>query len=173
MDAFVTRTKVKSAAAAAAPSINHTSKATTEGEEPLAKRVKRDHEPVETKIKPLRPSIRSADEIADSESEGDVSDHDEERSRPTAIESSLPDIKPDEAAIEEYRAFRASQGDKPDNAASRLDNRNWVRGKSSIYVDAFNLALDTVLDQESHLFDGKERVIFDQWKSLNYESQFL
>lgn len=43
----------------------------------------------------------------------------------------------------------------------------------SFYVDAFNLALETVLDEESHLFDEKEMMIFDKWKQLNYEAQYL
>ncbi|KAI0596998.1 VRR-NUC domain-containing protein [Biscogniauxia sp. FL1348] len=94
-------------------------------------------------------------------------------SRRTAIESSLPEIKSDKEALEEYETFRASQGEEPDTAVARLDSRKWVRGKSSLYVDAFNLALDTVLDEESHLFDEKERTIFDQWKGLKYEAQFL
>ncbi|KAL2756801.1 hypothetical protein ACRALDRAFT_1075618 [Sodiomyces alcalophilus JCM 7366] len=50
---------------------------------------------------------------------------------------------------------------------------SWVRGRSSIYVDAFNHALDTVLEDESHLFDAKEHVVFDQWRQLDYESQYL
>ncbi|KAF2970146.1 hypothetical protein GQX73_g3481 [Xylaria multiplex] len=92
---------------------------------------------------------------------------------PTAIESSLPDITLDEKTIEEYQNFRASQGDDAGSASSRLDSQAWVRGKSSLYVDAFNLALDTVLDEETHLFDEKERRIFQEWNSLNYEAQFL
>jgi fanconi-associated nuclease 1 len=94
----------------------------------------------------------------------------------TPIESALPEIKVDEEAIEEYESLKASQVSeeaKDDSAASRLDNRNWVRGKSSIYVDAFNLALDTVLEEESHLFDDKERKVFEQWRSLSYEAQYL
>ncbi|KAI5926751.1 VRR-NUC domain-containing protein [Camillea tinctor] len=94
-------------------------------------------------------------------------------SRRTAIESSLPEVKSDKEALEEYETFRASQGDEPDSAAARLNSRKWVRGKSSLYVDAFNLALDTVLDEESHLFDENERAIFDQWNRLSYEAQFL
>jgi Fanconi-associated nuclease 1 len=49
----------------------------------------------------------------------------------------------------------------------------FVRYKSSIYVDAFNLALDTVLDEESHLFDEKEMDVFRQWRELDYEAQYL
>ncbi|TGJ88003.1 hypothetical protein E0Z10_g756 [Xylaria hypoxylon] len=91
----------------------------------------------------------------------------------TAIESSLPEIRLDKKAIEEYQDFKASQGDDDGSTSSRLDSRAWVRGKSSLYVDAFNLALDAVLDEEAHLFDEKERRVFQEWRSLNYEAQFL
>ena len=111
---------------------------------------------------------------------GDVSldnDMDDRSHRPTAIESSLPAIISDEEAIEQYESFKASQGeagtDEPDSAASRLDSRKWIRGKSSLYVDAFNLALDTVLDEESHLFNARESAVFEKWRALPYESQFL
>lgn len=94
----------------------------------------------------------------------------------TAFESSLPAIATDKEAIEEYEAMRASQlsqEDNRENASSRLDSRKWIRGKSSIYVDAFNLALDTVLEDESHLFDDKEKCVFAQWRELSYEAQYL
>ncbi|OTA96885.1 hypothetical protein M434DRAFT_66677 [Hypoxylon sp. CO27-5] len=94
--------------------------------------------------------------------------------RRTAIESSLPEVKSGKEAFEEYESFKASQGDDDTaSAESRLDSRKWVRGKTSLYVDAFNLALNTVLDEESHLFDEKEMYIFDQWNKLSYEAQFL
>jgi Fanconi-associated nuclease 1 len=93
----------------------------------------------------------------------------------TAFENSLPAVATDKEAIEEYEAMRASQAsqDEADNASSRIDTRQWVRGKSSIYVDAFNLALDTVLEDESHLFDAEERCVFEQWRGLSYEAQYL
>ena len=99
----------------------------------------------------------------------------------TAFESSLPAVATDTQAIEEYETMRASQlSHTPesdlqdtDGAGSRIENRNWVRGKSSIYVDAFNLALETVLEEESHLFDDKEKRVFEEWRGLNYESQYL
>lgn len=49
----------------------------------------------------------------------------------------------------------------------------WGRGKSSIYVDAFNLALETVLAEEAHLFDEAEMEVFRQWRNLAYEAQYL
>lgn len=92
---------------------------------------------------------------------------------PTGIESALPEIRADDEAIEEYEVFRASQGDKPDDVASRFVRREWVRGKSSLYVDAFNLALSTVLADESHLFDACEHAVFESWAGLSYDAQYL
>jgi Fanconi-associated nuclease 1 len=40
-------------------------------------------------------------------------------------------------------------------------------------VDAFNLALETVLDEEAHLFDEAEMEVFRKWRELDYESQYL
>ncbi|KAJ4382710.1 hypothetical protein N0V86_001932 [Didymella sp. IMI 355093] len=91
----------------------------------------------------------------------------------TDLESALPPIETSQEAIEAYEAFRASQEDKPEGAEERLKDRSWIRGKSSLYVDAFNLALDTVLDEESHLFDEAETEVFKIWKDLNYEAQYL
>ncbi|KAF2806636.1 uncharacterized protein BDZ99DRAFT_510377 [Mytilinidion resinicola] len=91
----------------------------------------------------------------------------------TDLESALPPIKTDEEAIEEYEAFKASQDQDAASAEGRLSTQNWIRGKSSIYVDAFNLALDTVLDEESHLFDEAEMSIFERWRELDYEAQYL
>ncbi|KAJ8124697.1 hypothetical protein O1611_g8943 [Lasiodiplodia mahajangana] len=126
-------------------------------------------------LKP-RPGPRKDGTLADP-ADDDVADRSETEdahvSRPTAIESSLPEIKPDEQAIEEYHNFKASQENDSGSASSRLDSRAWVRGKSSLYVDAFNLALDTVLSEEAHLFDAKENRVFEEWRSLSYEAQFL
>lgn len=89
----------------------------------------------------------------------------------TDLESSLPVIDSNENAIEEYEA---SGADNTNSALhTRLRDGVWHRGKSSIYVDAFNLALETVLDEESHLFDQAEMEIFTQWWGLSYESQYL
>ena len=113
-----------------------------------------------------------------------LSDVDHGPSRPeweTAFESSLPAVATDKQAIEEYEAMRASQESQAfqasqndtDNPSAMVDKRQWVRGKSSIYVDAFNLALDTVLEDESHLFDAKEQRVFEQWRALDYEARYL
>ncbi|KAM7193483.1 VRR-NUC domain containing protein [Naviculisporaceae sp. PSN 640] len=97
----------------------------------------------------------------------------------TAIESALPTVSDDQQAIQEYELIKASQGsDKAGQKArnetlARIDSRSWVPGQSSIYVDAFNLALDTVLEDEIHLFNDKEKRVFGQWRALTYEAQYL
>lgn len=96
---------------------------------------------------------------------------DDHGTKNSGVENALPDIGPDEAA----GVYEAT--DDPQIALEGSDTtpgRNpWVQGQRSIYVDAFNLALDTVLEDESHLFDERERHVFDQWKALDYESQYL
>lgn len=134
---------------------------------------------LESSAENIRPPPKSApsrrrEVIPDSEDEDDhdLSIHVHE----TALESALPHVAADEKAIEEYEAMRASQLSSKDEdgpPSSDVDRRKWVRGKSSIYVDAFNLALDTVLEDEAHLFDDKENLVFQEWRSLNYEAQYL
>lgn len=118
----------------------------------------------------LRPSSRIK---VDSEVE---SDDDEELSanagRTTELESALPPIRTDKDAIAEYEATRAAEAQEL-ALQDRLGQRKWVQGKSSIYVDAFNLALETVLADESHLFDDAEMAVFEHWRALRYEAQYL
>ncbi|PYH48805.1 fanconi-associated nuclease 1 [Aspergillus saccharolyticus JOP 1030-1] len=90
----------------------------------------------------------------------------------TELESSLPAIQDDSQAIEEYEASRLASQEEPD-LHQRLQNGKWRKGRSSIYVDAFNLALETVLDEEAHLFDEVEMEVFKQWQELDYEAQYL
>lgn len=89
----------------------------------------------------------------------------------TDIEQALPPIKTDREAIQEYEALRAAEA--ASDVEKRLGTREWVQGKSSIYVDAFNLALETVLEEESHLFDQAEMRVFEEWRALSYEGQYL
>ena len=116
---------------------------------------------------------RPSREIADSEAESD-----DEEGFPTAevprtdLESALPAVKTDKEAIAEYEATRAAETEGLD-LQGRLGQRKWVQGKSSIYVDAFNLALETVLEDESHLFDAREMAVFQEWRDLSYEGQYL
>lgn len=92
--------------------------------------------------------------------------------RVTEVESALPPTQPDEEAIATYEAFKSSQAES-ENTASGKAKPLWIKGRSSIYVDAFNLALDTVLEEESQLFDARELDVFRQWRSLSYEPQYL
>lgn len=199
MDAFVKRLPVGSAAQSTAR--KSPAAATPKSPKRPAKRLKReevgnsnnddDGSDDEAEDSLYHPS-RAGSPVRQLESRGRlVADHDFSREdspglgadgdrppRPTAIESSLPAIISDEEAIQQYESFKASQqsevdADQKDSAASRLDSRKWVRGKSSLYVDAFNLALDTVLDEESQLFDCRESAVFQKWRALPYESQFL
>ncbi|KAK5361759.1 hypothetical protein LTR20_009339 [Exophiala xenobiotica] len=132
--------------------------------------------------KPL-PKRASRNEIPDSEDE--EQDMDEggvelpSVPRTTQLEATLPPVQTDEEAIEAYEAYKAGEDyvaeDKPDEGTtlSRLESRSWIRGRSSIYVDAFNLALDTVLEEEGHLFNEAEHRLFKIWRGLAYEAQYL
>ncbi|KUJ24058.1 uncharacterized protein LY89DRAFT_633896 [Mollisia scopiformis] len=116
---------------------------------------------------------RHREEIPDSDDENESGDDGPSTiQRPAELESALPPIKTDKEAIDEYEAMRAAE-DVPEDLKPRLSQRNWTKGKSSIYVDAFNLALETVLEDEGHLFDEKEMEVFRQWRDLSYEAQYL
>lgn len=92
----------------------------------------------------------------------------------TDLEISLPAFQTDDHAIEEYEALKTEGEDETESGLHvRLRDGVWQKGKSSIYVDAFNLALETVLDEESHLFNEAEMEVFKQWRELSYESQYL
>ncbi|KAI5366455.1 putative tRNA endonuclease-like domain superfamily, VRR-NUC domain, fanconi-associated nuclease 1 [Septoria linicola] len=112
------------------------------------------------------------DEIPDSEEGSDVEEFIQEPKRKTDLESALPQIDTDEDAIEAYEASKAAE-QAESGLQERLEGRKWTRGKTSIYVDAFTLALETVLEEESHLFDEAEHVVFKQWRELSYEGQYL
>jgi Fanconi-associated nuclease 1 len=119
----------------------------------------------------LQDSPAQRKEIADSE---DETDQDEivSRSQQTDLESALAPVKTDKEAIADYEAARAAEVGEID-LQGRLSQRKWVQGKSSIYVDAFNLALETVLEDEAHLFNEAEMAVFEDWKGLSYEGQYL
>ena len=114
-------------------------------------------------------------EILDSDAEADdgALDAPHEESTRTDLEQALPPIKTDKEAIQEYEQLRASEGAELAELNERLGKSKWTRGKSSIYVDAFNLALEIVLEEESHLFDAAERGVFAEWRALSYEAQYL
>ncbi|EFZ00570.2 VRR-NUC domain protein [Metarhizium robertsii] len=91
----------------------------------------------------------------------------------TAFENVLPPTQTDADAIEEYEQTRSSQKEADNDGTTANTKSLWIKGRSSIYVDAFNLALDTVLEEESELFDEKEIEVFRRWKVLSYEAQYL
>lgn len=129
----------------------------------------------------LRRSIKN--EIPDSEDEHPelhVGSNELDAPGGTQLETALPPIQTDEEAIEAYEAYKAGESALQDQeqgdtstTQSRLESRSWVRGRSSLYVDAFNLALDTVLEDESHLFNEAEMKLFRDWRALDYEAQYL
>ena len=141
---------------------------------PPAKKQKLDTSPSKARRSPRKAVKHTKYEVADSDAE-DESLLVAETAEPTKtdLESALPPVKSDEEAMEQYEAFKASQDELKEGAEQRLEDRKWVRGRSSLYVDAFNLALDTVLDEESHLFNEAEMKFFSIWRELAYEAQYL
>ena len=136
------------------------------------KRVKR--EDAGEDAAPLSPSRRKR--AADEEDGEGLSGNEPAEPRKTDLESALPPIATDQEAIDEYEAQRAADEEEEKalaTAEGRLNSRKWIRGKNSIYVDAFNLALETVLEEEEHLFDGPEKRLFQYWRELSYEAQYL
>ena len=127
---------------------------------------------------PLRPRA-----IPDSEEDDGEEDVDDDKrllstqgGRLTELETALPSVKTDKQAIADYEAHKAGAGAGAGvdlDREGRLDQRRWTKGKSSIYVDAFNLALETVLEDEAHLFDEAEMAVFGYWRALDYEAQYL
>ena len=91
----------------------------------------------------------------------------------TEFENALPPTQTDHDAIEQYEQMKSSQMKDEDGGTTEKTKPLWIKGRSSIYVDAFNLALDTVLEEESQLFDEKEMEVFRKWKELTYEAQYL
>ena len=120
---------------------------------------------------PTSPFLRSR-ERTDSELESDEENVASESIHKTDLESALPPVQTDKEAIREYEATKVAEVASLD-LHDRLGQKKWTRGKSSIYVDAFNLALGTVLADEAHLFDQAEIAVFENWKQLSYESQYL
>ena len=116
-------------------------------------------------------AVSSKDIQSEGEDDGDEDSSANKIGR-TDLDSALPPLRTDEEAIEEYEAFKASQASNEDDQGQPKTVK-WMRGRSSIYVDAFNLALDTVLEEESHLFDEPEQTLFKLWRDLSYEAQYL
>lgn len=103
----------------------------------------------------------------------DEKDQPRNKDRVTEFENALPPTEASQEAIEEYETLQSSHKNPGDQSFEGKSAPFWVKGRSSIYVDAFNLALDTVLEEESSLFSSREREIFSQWRKLDYQTQYL
>lgn len=119
---------------------------------------------IATSARPTIPDFEAEDDIDEDEGQNPY--------KPTELENTLPQIDTDKDAIANYESLRFDEK-IPEDLKARLNQRTWSKGKSSIYVDAFNLALGTVLEDEGHLFDEKENEVFQQWQDLDYEAQYL
>jgi Fanconi-associated nuclease 1 len=152
--------------------IKHPKSTNFDGEQdPPNKRQKTGNSPKKLPPTPRKTVKREVPESED-EADGTVI-KEEEREHKTDLESALPEVDMGDDAIKAYEAYKAEEEDKTVGADERLEKRSWVRGKSSLYVDAFNLALNTVLDEEGHLFDEAETEVFRIWRDLGYEAQYL
>ncbi|KAM5351759.1 hypothetical protein ACJ41O_004482 [Fusarium nematophilum] len=137
-------------------------------QEPPSKRAKREESPgSESNEESLKTNP------IDDESAGDEEHHDIHNHPPTDFESALPVTDGGREAIQEYETIKSSQASAADDETTSKAEPSWIKPRSSIYVDAFNLALDTVLEEESHLFDERENEVFRQWRRLEYEAQYL
>ena len=133
---------------------------------------------IDTNLMPPERSSRvTRHDIPDSDCESDDAPLETEgppSTQPTDLEQTLPPITTDKQAIDEYETWRASQvAPSSSDFRDKFSQREWIPGKSSIYVDAFHLALDTVLEDEKHLFDDAELALFKHWQSASYEAQYL
>lgn len=85
--------------------------------------------------------------------------------------SELPDAEDrDDPAIDTSFPAPAKEEAQPPQRGINLETGCYT---SSLYVDAFDLALDTVLKDESYLFDPNEQEVFAKYRSLHYEAQHL
>ncbi|KAF3484051.1 coiled-coil domain-containing protein MTMR15 [Arthroderma uncinatum] len=92
------------------------------------------------------------------------------------LEESLPSVKADEDAIEEYEQWKASVYDegKPEEIQYQPVEKKLARREGrSIYVDAFDYAFRVVWEDGCHLFNEAEKALLNYWKSLCYESRYL
>lgn len=92
----------------------------------------------------------------------------------TGLETFIPAPRTDENAISNYEASKAKQnGVLESTDTGQLYRGQYTKGKSSIYIEAFNHAVESVLRDESHLFNDNEMALFHYWRTLSYESQYL
>jgi Fanconi-associated nuclease 1 len=161
--------------------IPHPSSTNFTDDSPPAKRLKTE-ETTDNDSRDVSPVRTPRSEIPGSEDEHSSDEDGISNTHVTELESALGPVKTDKEAIQEYEAMRAAESavevatedlENGDALSERLSKRSWTKGKSSIYVDAFNLALETVLEDEGHLFDEREMKIFQLWGELEYEAQYL
>jgi Fanconi-associated nuclease 1 len=138
------------------------------------KRLKKDEDTESESEEPVELDVKhESGELVSEEAFLDDKDQRRTKERVTDFENALPPTEASQEAIEEYETLKSSQSNAGEEIPSKKIAPLWIKGRSSIYVDAFNLTLDTVLDEESSLFSSRELEIFDQWKNLNYEAQYL
>jgi Fanconi-associated nuclease 1 len=161
--------------------IPHPSSTNFTDDSPPAKRLKTE-ESTDNDSRDVSPIRTPRSEVPDSEDEHSSDEEGISNTHVTELESALGPVKTDKEAIQGYEAMRAAEGsleganeypENSDGVGERLNKRSWTKGKSSIYVDAFNLALETVLEDEGHLFDEREMKVFQIWRELEYEAQYL
>lgn len=137
------------------------------------KRLKRDEDTESESEEPLELAVKyESSEMLSAETLPDEKDQHRTKERVTDFENAMPPTEASQEAIEEYETLKSSQNNDEEPPNKKIAPL-WIKGRSSIYVDAFNLTLDTVLEEESSLFSIKELDIFNQWKNLNYEAQYL
>ncbi|KAL7805177.1 VRR-NUC domain-containing protein [Trichoderma aethiopicum] len=137
------------------------------------KRLKRDNDTDSESEEPSALSVEDEPQKDASTAFLDEKDQRRVKDRVTDFEIALPPTEANDEAIEEYETLKSSQNNPAEESVEGKPAPLWVKGRSSIYVDAFNLALDTVLEEESSLFSNREREIFNQWRKLDYQAQYL
>ena len=139
----------------------------TDGRTDKAKRAKTEHsESPSTPNISRRSSVKSVKSLADDDAESSGADADA-----SLVGDSYGGIPFDEplASIESLEEAIGGYG----SAGNDGKTTDGVLYRSSIYVDAFNIALDTVLEQEEHLFNKREKAVFAAWRQLDYEAKYL
>lgn len=119
---------------------------------------------------PLTPRVNESDRVSHAGSQTESQQTDSQ----TSNLSPNPKLSADMASSSntDLVGLDASLPRVTDHEAIKQEEESEKR-KSSLYVDAFNLALDTVLEDESYLFSDEENAIFTTYKSLDYEAQYL
>ncbi|KAH0499282.1 hypothetical protein TgHK011_006486 [Trichoderma gracile] len=153
----------------------HSDRRASPGKGRPSKRLKRDNDTESESEEPSGLLVEDQPPAAvASETFIDEKDQRRNKDRVTDFEIALPPTEANQEAIDEYETLKSSsQKIHGEESAEEKPAPLWVKGRSSIYVDAFNLALDTVLEEESSLFSSREREIFSQWRRLDYQAQYL